>query len=160
MEIRKYRASDAQKTAALFYRTVYTVNAADYSAPQLDAWASGKTALVQWDHSLAANHAFVACEGRRVVGFGDIRVDGYLDRLYVDRAYLRRGIASALCDQLENAVEAKIITVHASITAKPFFESRGYHVIQEQQVVRGGVRLTNFVMKKQKNARAKLSIFS
>lgn len=32
----------------------------------------------------------------------------------------------------------------------PFFEYRGYRVIREQQVERRGVRLTNFVMRKER----------
>ena len=39
-------------------------------------------------------------------------------------------------------------TTHASLTAKPFFEKRGYQVVQEQQVERKGILLTNYVMKK------------
>ncbi len=39
-------------------------------------------------------------------------------------------------------------TVHASLTARPFFEARGYEVIRDQRVLRRGVILTNFVMEK------------
>ncbi|GEA31614.1 hypothetical protein CDIOL_25370 [Clostridium diolis] len=42
----------------------------------------------------------------------------------------------------------KVITVEASITAKPFFEKRGYHIVRQQEVERKGQLLTNFVMKK------------
>ena len=38
---------------------------------------------------------------------------------------------------------------HASITAKPFFERRGYKAVKEQQVERKGVLLTNYVMIKE-----------
>ena len=58
------------------------------------------------------------------------------------------GIASAVCDQLEKAVSADRITTHASITAKPFFEKRGYRMVKEQQVSRKGILLTNYVMEK------------
>lgn len=58
------------------------------------------------------------------------------------------GIASAVCDQLEKAVSADRITTHASITAKPFFENRGYRTVREQQVNRNGILLTNYVMEK------------
>ena len=40
----------------------------------------------------------------------------------------------------------KAVTVHASITARGFFERRGYRVVREQQIERRGVLLTNFVM--------------
>ena len=58
-----------------------------------------------------------------------------------------RGIASALCDRLEKGAEGKIVT-HASVTAKPFFERRGYRAVREQRVERNGVFLTNYVMEK------------
>ena len=73
---------------------------------------------------------------------------GYLDRLYVHKDYQKKGIASALCDRLEENCAAAYFTTHASITARPFFEKRGYRVMKEQQVVRKGVKLTNYVMKK------------
>ena len=98
--------------------------------------------------------------GDTIVGFGDIDVaTGYLDRLYVHWDYQGRGIATALCDALERAyldlarerpADASLarITTHASITARPFFEYRGYHVIREQRVERRGVLLANYVMEK------------
>ena len=81
-----------------------------------------------------------------MVGFGDMDRSGYLDRLYVHKDYQRQGIATAICDRLEREVTVGKITTHASITAKPFFQKRGYEVIKEQQVIRGGVALTNYVM--------------
>ena len=81
-----------------------------------------------------------------IVGFGDIDKTGYLDRLFVHKDYQRQGIASAICDELEQAVNVNKIITHASITAKPFFERRGYKVIKEQQITRNGVSLTNYVM--------------
>ena len=63
------------------------------------------------------------------------------------RDFQRRGAAAALCGALEAAVPGPW-TTHASITARPFFEARGYRVVRAQQVERYGVRLTNFVMEK------------
>ena len=37
MQIRKYRPSDCRELAELFYDTVHTVNAGDYTKEQLDA---------------------------------------------------------------------------------------------------------------------------
>ena len=56
----------------------------------------------------------------------------------------------ALCDALEGAVAAPVLTTHASVTARPFFEARGYTVERAQQVERLGVTMPNFVMKKQR----------
>ena len=41
MILRPYRPSDLRELAELFYDTVHTVNAGDYTAEQLDAWADG-----------------------------------------------------------------------------------------------------------------------
>ena len=84
-----------------------------------------------------------------IVGFGDIDKDGYLDRLFVHADYQGKGIATAICNQLEQAVDGKI-TTYASITAKPFFEKRGYKVVKERQEERQGVLLTNYVMIKER----------
>ncbi len=94
------------------------------------------------------HYTLVAEKNGMVVGFGDMDRTGYLDRLYVHRDCQGQGIATALCDRLEAGHPAGPVTTHASITAKPFFESRGYRVIKEQQVERKGVILSNFVMQK------------
>ena len=151
MILRKYRSSDCEKMAQLFYETVHSVNAADYTEEQLDAWADGSIDMGAWDRSFREHHTVVAVESRedteRIIGFGDMDSSGYLDRIYVHKDYQKKGVATALCDKLEARAFEKIVT-HASITAKPFFEKRGYNVIKEQQVLRGGLLLTNYVMEK------------
>ncbi len=82
-----------------------------------------------------------------IIGFGDIDKTGYLDRLYVHKDYQGKGVATTICNKLEKEVQGKIFT-HASITAKTFFEKRGYKVVKEQQVERQGVILINYVMEK------------
>lgn len=136
--------------AELFYNTVHTINAKDYSKEQLDVWASGKIDLKKWDRSFQHHYSVVATENGRIIGFGDIDDTGYLDRLYVHKDYQRVGIGTAMCNELEYSVDAESITTHASITAKAFFENRGYQVIKEQQVERQGIYLINFVMIKKR----------
>ena len=175
MFLRKYTPSDCAALAALFYETIHTVNARDYPQEQLDAWADGHVDLDAWNKSFLAHNTYVAvqeCDGADdidsrasdstdtapgktggspastlIIGFGDMDDTGYLDRLYVHKDYQGRGVATAICDRLEQSAHGKI-TTHASITAKPFFEKRGYHVVRAQQVERHGVWLTNFVMEK------------
>lgn len=149
MTVRRYESADCAVLAKLFYDTVHAVSVHDYTEEQLNAWASGTVDLSQWDSSLSRHFSLVAEENGVIIGFGDIDESGYLDRLYVHKDYQRRGIASTLCDRLERAYPVDKISAHASITAKPFFLSRGYEPIKEQQVCRAGILLTNFVMEKQ-----------
>ena len=149
MQLRKYTPSDCAQLAELFYQTVHSVNAKDDTKEQLDAWATGEVDLQAWDASFRAHKTIVAVKNGEIVGFGDMDETGYLDRLYVHKDYQGQGIASAICDELERFASEKTITTHASITARPFFLHRGYRVVRKQEVIRRGVALTNFVMKKQ-----------
>lgn len=149
MEIREYRPEDCAELTRLFYDTVHTVNRKDYTPAQLDAWADGTLDLDRWNRSLQEHFSLVALEGEQIIGFGDMDSTGYLDRLYVHKDYQGKGVATALCDRLEQAVDGTIVT-HASITARPFFEGRGYVVVKAQQVERKGILLRNFVMEKRR----------
>ena len=149
MFIREYQSSDCRQLTELFYNTVHTVNAKDYTKEQLDAWATGQVDLETWNQSLREHCSVVAIDDGIIVGFGDIDETGYLDRLFVHAGHQQKGIATAICDRLESAVQENIVT-HASITARPFFEKRGYKAVKEQQAEKQGILLTNFVMIKER----------
>ncbi len=148
MIIREYIQSDCVELTELFYNTVHTVNAKDYTKEQLNVWATGKVDLEKWNQSLQEHYTLVAIENNRIVGFGDIDKTGYLDRLYIHKDYQGKGIATMLCDKLKQMDNIRKIITHASITAKVFFEKRGYHIIKKQQVKQQGIILINYVMEK------------
>ena len=145
MLIREYQPSDCRQLAELFYDTVHRVNAKDYTKEQLDVWATGQIDLEKWNRSFQEHFSIVAVDDGIITGFGDIDRTGYLDRLYVHADYQGRGVATEICNRLEQAAQGDILT-HASITARPFFEKRGYKAVKEQQVERQGILLTNYVM--------------
>lgn len=151
MTIRAYKEADCPYLAELFYHTVHCVNAKDYTEEQLKVWATGEVDLRAWNQSFLEHDTAVAVVDGVIAGFGDMDKTGYLDRLYVHKDYQGRGIATAICDVLEQKADAVMITTHASITARPFFAARGYQVIKEQQVIRGNIALTNYVMTLEKN---------
>lgn len=146
MYIRRYQPKDIEEIVKLFYDTVHAING-DYTKKQLNAWANGKVNAIEWNESFISHFTVVAEQDGIIVGFGDITNDGYLDRLYVHKDYQRQGIATKICDKLEDYVKANI-TTFASITAKPFFENRGYVTIRQNEVARGSEVLINFLMEK------------
>lgn len=153
MTLRAYCSADLEAILRLFYESVHAIGREDYTPEQLDAWAPPPEELDKngWGESLSAHCALVAETEGQLIGFADLEEPGYFDRLYVHPAYQRRGVAGRLAAALERrAAElgAREITVHASITARPFFEQRGYTVERAQTVVRRGMALTNFVMRK------------
>lgn len=144
--MREYREEDQAEILSLFYETVHTVNAKDYKEKQLDAWAPQDNDYEHLNAALRNNLTLLAIEDGKITGFADIDENGYLDHLFVHKDYQRRGIASALCSRMEEGF--KRIETHASITARPFFEKRGYVVVKAQDVEIRGEVLRNYVMEK------------
>ncbi len=62
MIIRKYKPIDCEYLVKLFYHTVHTVNAKDYSQEQLNVWATDKIDLGAWNKSLSEHYTIVAVE--------------------------------------------------------------------------------------------------
>lgn len=151
MKVRSYQTADCAELAELFYETVHTVNANDYTKQQLAVWATGKIDIAAWDQSFTKHNTLVAQANNSIVGFGDMDHNGYLDRLYVHKDHQGEGVATAIVNELEQQAAKNgisIFTTHASITAKPFFERRGYHIVRENKVKRNGVELLHFIMEK------------
>ena len=148
MEIRRYKSTDLEQIARLFYETVHAVNIKDYTEEQLNVWATGNIDWEEWDTSLRKHLTYVATENDLIIGFGDIDKTGYLNRLYVHKDFQGRGVATAICNRIESEINTKPIIVHASITAKPFFEKRGYKIIRPQKVEKQGIFLQNYIMVK------------
>lgn len=147
MIIRKYITEDFKSVSALFYETVHAVNAKDYSEKQLAAWTESSDSLRARKDDLLNQHTLIAEISGLIVGFGSVDKSGCLDLLYVHKDYQNQGVGAALCNELEKGFS--VIKTFASVTAKPFFESRGYVVVKEQEVERLGVKLKNFEMQKE-----------
>ncbi len=152
MQARLYMPTDLEEVVQLFYDSVHGVCANDYTSEQLDAWAPRNADVYRWEASLNKNHTLVVEDNGIIVGFGNIGESGYVDRLYVKQSHLHQGVATLILDHLEKYAKAKGYTfmdTAASITARPFFEARGFVVIQSQFVERRGVRLRRYLMEKQ-----------
>ena len=152
IKIRQYVAGDIDKICELFYLTVHTVNAEDYTPAELDAWADGSPDKARWNKEFTERKALVAEIDGKLAGFADMDTTGYLDRLYVAADCVRKGVGSALLTALEARRPLPVYTTYASITATPFFLKAGYVIIRENTVTRKGVTLKNYLMQKIKPA--------
>ncbi len=59
-DYQKISAVRLQRIADLFYNTVHTVNAKDYTKEQLNVWATGQVDLEQWNKSPQKHFSIVA----------------------------------------------------------------------------------------------------
>ena len=55
MQLREYMPSDCDQLARLFFQTVHSVNAKDYTKEQLDVWATGNVDLNRWWFKIVAS---------------------------------------------------------------------------------------------------------
>ena len=149
--VRDYARDDAREICHLFYETVRTVNLGDYSPEQVRAWAPAPPAPDTWRDRMSGRHTLVAEGDGEVVGFAELEEDGHLDMFYCRWDVVGRGVGSLLYAAVEERAGGlgifRVFT-EASITARPFFERRGFAVLGRNTVVRHGVQLTNFSMEK------------
>ncbi|MDQ4126616.1 MAG: GNAT family N-acetyltransferase [Actinomycetota bacterium] len=148
--VRDYEAKDAPEVVRLFYETVRSVNREHYSEEQVAAWAPKVPDAQEWHPRMSARLTLVAEEEGEVVGFAELE-GGHLDMLYARKDAVGRGVGALLYEAVEREASGRglaRITTEASITARPFFERRGFRVVREQTVRRHGVRMTNFAMEK------------
>jgi putative acetyltransferase len=149
--IRKFKLTDLDQIIQLFYETVHTINIKDYSQEQVDVWAPKNQDTTKWEKSLSDHISYVVEIDNKIVGFGDITNEGYLDHLYTHKDFQGRGISSAILKKLEEETKKlglSEITTEASITAQPFFEKHGYKTITEQTKIVRGISFLNYKMKK------------
>ncbi|HBZ44905.1 MAG TPA: GNAT family N-acetyltransferase [Maritimibacter sp.] len=145
MIVRRYRPDDALALAEVFHHAVHVTAARDYGPSQLDAWSSAPLPDRFADREADGRIVWVAEDAARVVGFIELEPNGHIDCFYCHP----RGAGTALYDALEAGARGmEQLFVDASKTARPFFERRGFEVIEAQNVDRGGVTLMNFRMEK------------
>ena len=151
MILRDYAESDGPATLDVFRRAIRVTAARDYTPEQVAAWASDEIDTAGWDARRRGSRTRVAEVDGSVAGFTDVDERGYVDMMFVDPAFARRGVASALLEWAESTARelgAVELSTHASLTARPFFEAHGFSVVVEQRPVLRGVALTNFVMRR------------
>lgn len=158
MENRNYRfrkatLADIPELKEMYKATLRAINKADYTPEEIEDWASCGDDI-QHLTDLITNLYFIVAlnEENQIIGFTSIQQDGYLQSMFVHKDYQGRGVASFLLSMAEEyAIERQIpiITSEVCITAKPFFESKGYKAMREQKRKANVLFLTNYWMKKE-----------
>ncbi len=137
---------------ALFRTTVLAVNSKDYTKAEVEDWVSCGDSVEYWKELLAKNDYIGALDGQgNIIGFSSMSAEGYLHSMFVHKDWQGKGVATLLLSEVEKMARGygvHKICVEVSITARPFFEKRGYRVVKEQKARANRLRLTNYVMEK------------
>jgi len=110
MEIptRKFKTEDTAALLALFYDTVHTVNAKDYPADQLDAWAPQLPDMKRWSHRFKSSETFIAEIDGVVVGFGNLESGNVIGMLYVHKDHKGTGVAATILRSLKKNLSSLV----------------------------------------------------
>lgn len=151
MRVRRYQVGEEEQIWKIFFHTIRNINIRDYSKAQVRAWAPDDPDLDRWRNRIRELNPFVAENGQQICGYADIQADGYIDHFYCHHQWQRRGVGSLLMRTLLQEVDPMQLSelyANVSITARPFFESRGFVVEAQQTVTVGDQPFTNYRMKK------------
>ena len=136
---------------ANFRHTIHQINAQHYSQKQRDAWAPTHIDNTLWNKKIAHLSSFVCVEENKILGYSDIQKNGYINHFFCHHQHQCQGVGSALIKHIHSLAKQQGTTqlsADVSITAKPFFEIKGFKVVKKQAVPIRGQIFVNFKMTK------------
>lgn len=151
INVRKAQPEDYPALWKLFFDTIHHVNRQDYTPEQIAAWTPAQIELPRWVQRMAQIDPWLAVAAGQLVGFADLQHDGLVDMFFVHYQWQGQGVGKRLFAEIDFKASQLGLTElfsHVSITARPFFESRGFLVDASQEVTIGGIVLQNFLMRK------------
>ncbi|MFZ4286819.1 GNAT family N-acetyltransferase [Variovorax sp. HJSM1_2] len=151
LHLRHYQAKDLAAVAQVFTDAVHGLAGSHYGPSQRNAWAPKPPDLAVWAARLQGLTTLLAESERGLAGFLSFASNGHIDLLFTAPRHARHGVASALYAHAERALQAQGVNelfTEASLVSRPFFEKHGYRVEEEQVVLRNGVKLDRFAMRK------------
>lgn len=151
-KIRTLTEKDIIELQQLFIETVLNVNSKDYTKEEVEDWASCGNDTEHFKELLRKNIYIGAFDKQDcMVGFSSMNREGYLHSMFIHKNWQSKGVASRLLSEVEKIAEqygVNEIVSEVSLTAKSFFENKGYEVVNVQKSRANKLELTNFRMKK------------
>lgn len=155
MILRRFKEEDTKQLCDIYYDTIHNVNKNDYTEEELEAWApsnsyneeSYKKDTERWNKI----NPFVVVDNDIAVGFAELEDNGHINCFFVHHEYQGRGVGSMLLDAcMEEAVKLKYkkIVAEVSITAKTFFQRKGFRVIKPIVCEISGLKMNYFLMER------------
>ncbi|WP_125722213.1 GNAT family N-acetyltransferase [Flavobacterium ustbae] len=152
MIFKKATISDLEEMQQLYLQTIQSVCKNDYNEEQRNVWSSSVNNKERWIDVIQNQFVLLAIIENQIAGFGTLKDGNYIDFFYIHKDFQRQGIADKILAELELEARkhnSKILTSDISITAKPFFEKKGFVAKAKQKNIRENVELINYKMEKE-----------
>jgi putative acetyltransferase len=154
--VRIARTEDARGILEAHHSAVHETAAADYPLEVLRAWATPITPerIDQYSkHGLTDETTVVVEADGKIAGFGAIvESNNELRAVYVSAEFGRRGIGSALLQELERIAKergCRELHMDSSLTAAPFYIDHGYEEMGlGEHTLSGGAKMACVRMRK------------
>lgn len=150
--LRQGGPADAEGILQVHQRAITIIGPTVYTSDEVASWVAGLSPD-GYRHAMKHGEAFEVAvdETQAIVGFCSIK-DAVLCALYIDPAWARRGLGTALLARGEAAVFAgghSSIGVTAALTAEAFYLRSGYRLVaHDGHKTRGGLVLRVAIMEK------------
>ncbi|MBV8772604.1 MAG: GNAT family N-acetyltransferase [Deltaproteobacteria bacterium] len=153
VHIRFYDSKDAAFLSSVFFDAVRTAGLRDYSQAQVEAWAPAKPDPANVETRARDGRLTLVAvnEVDEPIAYGDLEANGHIDHLFCRPENIGTGVASALCDRLEEEAREQGITrlfVEASEAARKLFLHKGFVEIKRREFILRGVPSHNYAMEK------------
>jgi N-acetylglutamate synthase-like GNAT family acetyltransferase len=152
MKIRRYQTGEEEAIWEIYFRATHETNSKDYHPDLLHRWAPEDKDMSEWRNRLAEMKPWIALIEDEIAGMAELEERGFINYFYVLPEFQSRGIGSALLKKIESeATKMGLTSVFAdvSLTAKSFFEQRGFVVTEARANVILGHPAPNYCMSKE-----------
>jgi putative acetyltransferase len=136
--LRPYLPTDVKRCAEIYRSSLEELAADDYDEAQREAWAARADDEAAFGKILGETLTLIALVGGSAADFASLKGADFIQMLFVDPEYARRGAGIALVEaltRLAGARGATTLTVEASDVAKPLFDRLGF-VAQKRNLKR------------------------
>jgi GNAT superfamily N-acetyltransferase len=142
MALRRAVAADAGPIHELHLRSVRQLCREVYSLEIIEGWLRNR-APRGYLPGIQREEMYVAEIDGKIVGFGHA-VPGQIEAIFVDPAFVRRGIGSKLMEngiKMAAAGASGTIKIESTLNARPLYEKFGFKVFREILVKRNSVAI-------------------
>ncbi len=149
--IRLAGAEEVDRMIEIFHDAVRLTAVADYGVRRVRVWAPDLIDREAWLARFTARRTFAFEVDGLMVGYADLDGVGHIDRLFVDPAFGRHGVAGRLLAHVETEARTaatRRLTAGASLTARKVFERAGFRIGVPRVVERRGEEFVQFPVEK------------
>lgn len=132
--IRRARHQDAEGIIHAHVSSIREICAKDYTPEQIEAWAGRKFRAELWCQTIDRDHVWVVESADKILGYGHLAIMseelGEVMGLYFIAPAIGKGLGKKMFQEIltvSREHNLKKLNLHATITAKSFYEGLGFY---------------------------------